>query len=230
MQDKELVCEALSALLGKCIKHGINPNMSLLDFHHRFFLAHHYSDVEEEFFIDVEEFFDHRFDYDYTNMTTSPGCMRGDEPYQRPFGWYRMAVKVLDKYPDRNWLGPNGWRSESAPGEWPVSFHGTSKDGARGIISCHYEAGKRQLYGRGIYSTPVLRIATDYYSTIFKSKKNGKSYKVVMQNRINPKEREKCKRDEFWLVRVPENTSKEEEKRIVERSIRPYGILIQEVE
>lgn len=136
-----------------------------------------------------------------------------------------MAVKVLDKYPDRNWLGPTGWRSESAPGEWPVSFHGTSEDGAKGIISFHYEAGKRKLYGRGIYSTPVLRS----FSTTFKSKKNEKSYRVVMQNRINPKEREKCKNNEYWLVRVPENTSKEEEKRIVERSIRPYGILIQEV-
>lgn len=228
MLDKELVCEALSALLGKCIKHGINPNISLLDYHHRFFLTHHYCDVEEEFFIDVEEFFDHRFDYDFTNMTTSPRCMRGDEPYHRPLGWYRMAVKVLDKYPDRNWLGPTGWRSESAPGEWPVSFHGTSEDGAKGIISFHYEAGKRKLYGRGIYSTPVLDIASSF-STTFKSKKNEKSYRVVMQNRINPKEREKCKKNEYWLVRVPENTSKEEEKRIVERSIRPYGILIQEV-
>ncbi|KAI4818451.1 hypothetical protein KUCAC02_011792 [Chaenocephalus aceratus] len=57
------------------------------------------------------------------------------------------------------WLGPYGWKSHSVAGEWPVSYHGTSSDGARGIIKTHYKAGDRALYGRGIYSTPDIHVA-----------------------------------------------------------------------
>ncbi|XP_034149356.1 uncharacterized protein LOC117594751 [Esox lucius] len=187
--------------------------------------------VQQEFFIDEQDFFDPDYDYDFTRLSTSSNCLRGDEPYERPCGWYRMALKVLDKYPDGNtWLGPDGWRSESAPGEWPVSYHGTTIDGAKSIIKCHFKAGSRDKFGRGIYSTPHLDIARDYYTKTFKSMTNGKTYRVVMQNRINPCERVICPEEErYWLVHVPEGTSEEEEMRIVENSIRPYGILIQEV-
>ena len=63
----------------------------------------------------------------------------------------------------------------------------------------------------------------------FKSNKTGKNYKVIMQNRINPQKRVITKKENYWLIPVPEGTSAEEEKRIVEESIRPYGILIKEV-
>ena len=86
--------------------------------------------------------------------------MRGDELYERPKGWYRMALKVKGKYPDGDtWLGTKGWRRHSVPGEWPVSYHGTSLDGAKGIIRSHYKAGDRSAYGRGIYSTPDIHVA-----------------------------------------------------------------------
>lgn len=67
------------------------------------------------------------------------------------------------------------------------------------------------------------------YSKTFKSKKTGKSYKVVMQNRINTKERKMCEDNDYWLVPVPEGTSAEDERQIVEHSIQLYGILIKEV-
>lgn len=71
------------------------------------------------------------------------GCMRGDEPYRRPYGWMRFALKVLNKYPDGNaWLGPDGWRSHSMPGEWPVSYHGTGLQEAKGIIQSYYQTGR----------------------------------------------------------------------------------------
>ncbi|XP_072538909.1 uncharacterized protein [Salminus brasiliensis] len=190
------------------------------------------SALRKELFVDMENFLDPRFDYDFSDDSDSDSeeCTRGGEPYTRPWGWYRFALKVLDKYPDGNaWLGPNGWRSQSSPGEWPVSFHGTSIEGARGIARSNYRAGDRQAYGRGIYSTPDIDIAEGYaMSKKFRSK-NGRTYEVIMQNRINPKKRVITGKEDYWLIPVPEGSSAEQEKQIVEASIRPYGILIKEV-
>lgn len=81
-------------------------------------------------FVDEEKFFDRKFDYDFTDVSDSESFVRGDEGYKRPCGWKRIALKVLDKYGDNTWLGPNGIWTYSVPGEWPVSCHGTSEDGA----------------------------------------------------------------------------------------------------
>lgn len=225
--------EALSALLGKKISavddgHPAKaaPTLSFDDFFKHLILnkKHSYAD---EFFINETEFFDPSYDFDFTNLSDTADCMRGDETYERPIGWYRMALKVKGKYPDGNtWLGPDGWRSYSVPGEWPVSYHGTGIEGARGIISTHYKPGHRQLYGRGIYSAPKLSIAETYCKT-FKSKFTGKTYEMVMQNRIKPEKMEI--HGKYWLIPVPAGTSPEEEERITESSIRPYGVLIREV-
>lgn len=189
------------------------------------------SALQNELFVDMEEFFDPGFDYDFRALTDSSQCSRGGEPYTRPVGWYRFALKVKDKYPDGNtWLGSVHWRIHSEAGEWPVSFHGTSIEGAKGITRSHYKAGPREAYGRGIYSTPDITIAEGYAMTkTFTSKKTGKTYKTIMQNRINPQKRKIITQKNFWLIPVPEGSTAEQEKEIVESSIRPYGILIQEV-
>ncbi len=191
------------------------------------------SSLRKEIFAIPDDFFDPKFDFDFTNKSESKSdeCMRGDEPYKRPYGWMRFALKVRDKYPDGNaWLGTDGWRSRSVPGEWPVSYHGTGFKGAEGIIQTHFKAGDRQAYGRGIYSSPDINVAEVYAkSKTFTSQKNGKTYKVIMQNRVDPKKREIIKQKNFWLVPVPEGTSAEKEKEIVESSIRPYGLLLKEV-
>ncbi|KAK5883923.1 hypothetical protein CesoFtcFv8_020197 [Champsocephalus esox] len=205
--------------------------LSLKDFHLRQILGKRQVD-KNEFFIDEKEFFDPQYDYDFTDLSDSAECMRGDEPYERPKGWYRMALKVKGKYPDGDtWLGPDGWRSHSVPGEWPASYHGTSLDGARSIIKSHYKAGDGAAYGRGIYSTPDIHVAEkEQYAKTFQSKKTGKSYKVILQNRINPERRELCQqKSDYWLIPVDEGTPALQEKEIVERAIRPYGILIQKV-
>ncbi|KAL7891012.1 hypothetical protein AOLI_G00004880 [Acnodon oligacanthus] len=188
------------------------------------------SAFRKEYFVDMDEFFDPKFDYNFRRRSKSSTCFRGGEPYTRPWGWYRFALKVLDKYPDGNtWLGPKGWRNESAPGEWPVSFHGTSIHGAKAIAETHYRAGPRETYGRGIYSTPVISKAERYAMSKRFTSKNGKTYKVIMQNRINPEKRVETVKADYWLIPVREGTSPAKEKKIVERSIRPYGILIKEV-
>ncbi|KAL1255896.1 hypothetical protein QQF64_013957 [Cirrhinus molitorella] len=189
--------------------------------------------LRKELFVISDDFFDPVFDFDFTNMSKSkfdPACMRGDEPYKRPYGWMRFALKVWDKYPDGNaWLGTVGWRNRSSPGEWPVSYHGTDLTGAEGIIRSHFKAGDRQAFGRGIYSSPDIGVADIFAkSKNFTSQKNGKTYKVIMQNRINPKKRE-IKDENIWLIPIPEGTSAEREKEIVKSSIRPYGLLLKSV-
>lgn len=183
-------------------------------------------------FICEEDFFDPEYNYDFTDLSDSAECARGGEYYARPKGWYRIALKVKSKYPDGDaWLGTNGWRSHSVPGEWPVSYHGTSLNGVNGIIRGYYKVGPRALYGRGIYSTPDIHIAEkEEYAQTFTSKATGKSYKVILQNRINPKNREICQRSDYWLIPVHEKASAKEEKEIVENPIRPYGILIKELQ
>ncbi|KAL0190464.1 hypothetical protein M9458_013162 [Cirrhinus mrigala] len=245
--DREVVLEALSTLLQTTVKpySGLKEKsgeLNIVNFlaiafgkHIDYVLSQQdtvagfISDVRHEMFVDMDEFFDPRFDFDFTNISDNSICMRGNEPYKRPCGWYRFALKVLDKYPDGNaWLGKDGWRSYSVAGEWPVSYHGTSIEGARGIIKSHYKAGPRELYGRGIYSTYDIEQASGY-SREFTSKKNGKKYRVLMQNRINPVMRTVCDRKDYWLIEVPEGSSPTVEKEIVEKSIRPYGILLKEV-
>ncbi|KAL7825761.1 hypothetical protein SRHO_G00334990 [Serrasalmus rhombeus] len=185
--------------------------------------------LRKELFVNMSEFFDPKFDCDFRHGSDSSECSRGGEPYARPWGWYRFGLNVLDKYPDGNaWLGPDGWRDESVPGEWPVSFHGTGVDGAKAIARSCFRAGPRDLYGPGIYSTPDIRIASAFTKQ-FESN-NGKKYEVIMQNRINPKKRKIIEEEkDYWLIPVPEGTPLEEVKKITKEFIRPYGILIKEV-
>ena len=182
--------------------------------------------------IDENEFFDPRFDYDFTNLRDTETFRRGGEVYERPCGWQRFALRVnllltyltfclflplicytqlqvcwllcsiqnqkncwiiamffianiqfctytwsmthitlisisfhclifkmtkeqrptkpfqchvnilsqvLDDYDGNAWLGTQYRSTQSVPGEWPVSYHGTSKKGADGIIEGHYK-------------------------------------------------------------------------------------------
>ncbi|XP_038561403.1 uncharacterized protein LOC119893362 [Micropterus salmoides] len=185
--------------------------------------------TRKHFLIDENEFFHPNYDYDFTHLKDTKTYYRGGEVYERPCGWKRFALRVLDKYDGNTWLGNRYRSTESVPGEWPVSYHGTSKEGAEGIIAGFYKPGPRQLYGRGIYSTPNITEAKNYAKT-FTSKNDGKRYKVVLQNRINPAYRQKHRNNgDYWLVSIPEGTSVTEEQKMVERAIRPYGLLLREV-
>ena len=163
-------------------------------------------------------FLDPSFDYDFRDESDDGRVyIRGGEEYKRPYGWYRFAMKVLDKYEDNTWLGGIGIRTESTAGEWPVSYHGTTREGAEGIASEGYDEkySIRRLYGDGIYSSPELNIA-EHFATKFS--KDGKSYKIVLQNRVSPAKLRKVKEedDKYWIVD--------------DSNIRPYGILVKEVD
>lgn len=161
--------------------------------------------------------------------------LRGNELYVRPCGWNRAALRVMQKYDDGDrWLG-------TGAEAWPVSYQGKNMDGS--LILTHsgnpddqpnfLDAAAASLVnvetkGRGVYSTPDIRIASKYCKR-FKSKVDGKTYQVVLQNRINPQKRQKCQREDIWLVFIPQDTNDVKTRAIVQESIRPYGLLLKQV-
>ncbi|KAJ8000125.1 hypothetical protein DPEC_G00201600 [Dallia pectoralis] len=138
--------------------------------------------------VNLSEFLDPQFDYNFTNVKDGEAVFtRGREPYARPCGWNRVALKVLKKYRDGDgWLG-------TGDEAWPVSYHGPAMDGFQGIIRYVHDDdddddGNKSsaTLGRGVYSTPDINIA-EKFSKSFTSKVDNKTYKVVLQNRNNPR-------------------------------------------
>lgn len=124
-----------------------------------------------------------------------------------------------------------------------MSYNGHNMDGSQGIILTHggspseepkfLDAAAASLVtgetrGRGVYSTPDVKLA-EKYCRRFKSKVDGKMYKVVLQNRINPEKRVKCQREDIWLVYVPQGCNDIQTRTIVQESVRPYGLLLKQV-
>lgn len=154
--------------------------------------------------------------------------------YIRPCGWDRAALRVSQQYDGGDqWLG-------TGKDAWPVSYHGHNMDGSLGIIltrdgnpddspqfleACAASMIREKTSGRGVYSTPDIQLA-ERYCKLFTSKVDGKRYKVVLQNRINPQSRKSCNRDGLWLVYIPENSTEVKTKAIVQESLRPYGLLL----
>ncbi|XP_046439670.1 uncharacterized protein LOC124190846 [Daphnia pulex] len=168
---------------------------------------------------------DEQFHKDFTD-TSDNGVefYRGGSNYIRPCGWQRYALKVKGKYPDDIWLKGKYRRADeysSAEGEWPVSYHGTSLNNGLSIAEEGFKLsqGTRFLYGKGIYSTPDIGVASLYAMTV---NVDGKSYKFVLQNRVNPTNLKKvCKAvtgvGEYWISPNDDD-------------IRPYGFCVREVE
>ncbi|GMH46130.1 hypothetical protein BSKO_14094 [Bryopsis sp. KO-2023] len=159
---------------------------------------------------------DPRYNFDFTNVqdTGQVFYRGGAEIYKRPYGWKRFALAVLGKYESSEWLGPDGIRESSAPGEWPVSYHGTCRGGAESISEVGFKLseGKRFAFGRGIYTTPDVDVAAAY---AMEFDYQGQRYKVVLQTRVNPWTL--CKLDDkVWLTKK-------------ETDVRPYGILIKKM-
>jgi len=154
------------------------------------------------------------FHYDFPLSDDGTVYHRGPHVYRRPYGWKRYALKVRGKYENNIWLGEPGNRTNSTPGEWSVSYHGTSESGAQGISKEGYKMGTRFRFGKGIYSSPSIAVA-EQYAQVFPH--NGASYLIVFQNRCNPNRinvvpASKCGAcDDYWITEREEDT-------------RPYGI------
>ncbi|XP_042361853.1 uncharacterized protein LOC121957378 [Plectropomus leopardus] len=188
--------------------------------------------------INLQDFFHPQYNYDFTHIKDgNKEFLRGNEPYVRPCGWNRIALRVTQKYDCGDvWLG----KGKDA---WPVSYHGRNMDGSLGIILTHSGSPddepkfldaaaatlvREETRGRGVYSTPDVKMAEKYCKK-FKSKVDGKTYKVVLQNRINPEKRQKCQREDVWLIYIPKEFSDVQTRATVQESIRPYGLLLKQV-
>ena len=139
------------------------------------------------------DFLDFAYDYDFTHINdSSVSFSRGGHSYKRPCGWQRYALKVDNKYGSNTWLGQT-----DAPGEWPVSYHGTGYHNCLSIADEGFKLAKgvRFAFGRGIYSTPNVATA-ELYAKEFRWT-NGERYKVVIQSRVNPANL--YKGGDFWI-------------------------------
>lgn len=167
---------------------------------------------------------DPTFHYDFRKVKNdSKKYMRGGFEYKRPYGWNRLAVKVLGKYENDAWLGPNGIRTRGDSAEWPVSYHGTNSKNAKLILKQGYKPGPRMKFGKGIYTSASLEMVERFYAQEFTH--DGKTYKIALQNRVNPDRLEiipasKTRQGaDYWLSPCSH-----------ENDVRPYGILIREVQ
>ncbi|KAH8765611.1 hypothetical protein BGZ57DRAFT_531578 [Hyaloscypha finlandica] len=155
-------------------------------------------------------FLDPSFHFDFTHINDyGVSFSRGGHVYKRPCTWQRYALKVTDKFGSNTWLG-----STDAPGEWPVSYHGTGYHNCLSIADEGFKLAKgvRFAYGRGIYSTPNVATA-EMYAKEFTSKDGGK-YKVVIQSRVNPANLNKF--GDYWVSPRDED-------------LRPYGLCIKKI-
>ena len=149
---------------------------------------------------------DPTWDYDFTNESDGNKTFtRGGYPYSRPCGWKRIAIKVIGKYGDETWLGQT-----NSKGEWAVSYHGTEQPVFDNICAEGYHVGTRNVYGKGVYSSPDIKETVRYaYSFNYK----GVDYLGIFQNRINPKSITIVKDGKYWVCPDPAN-------------IRPYGLCV----
>ena len=172
------------------------------------------------FYID-DSLLDSKFDYDFTKKgNDGKKYYRGGYQYQRPYGWKRYAIKVLGRFENDEWLGEQGQRFESSKGEWPVSYHGTGKSATGSIAQDGYllSKGKRFKFGRGIYSTPSIEVASKYAQ---KFEHEGKEYKIVFQNRVCP--------DNLAIIDAKTTGVGEYWVQPRQDLIRPYGICIKDL-
>ena len=165
--------------------------------------------------------FDPTYDFDFSKVKDDKKIYRrGGHRYYRPYGWNRIALKVRGKYDEGDeWLGPDGLRIEGAPNEWAVSYHGTKAEHVGNIIKEGFKPGPREKFGRGIYSSPSLKIVDERYAQEFSY--GGKKYKIAIQTRVNP--------DRVKIIPATKTGVEAEYWISQEGDIRPYGVITKEI-
>lgn len=170
------------------------------------------------------------------NYTADMGTeqMRGGLPYFLPTGWFRHALKVVDKFPeDQLWLG-----STNADGEWAVGFHGTHAKAVKGIKDEGLRKTSRDIMQSEAvaqkgedYNKPGLYIATHCtggahpaYTKEFSVPSNtgeNETFCVVFQCRVKPGQ---------FTTHLPPVKVGQAWRFVDSDAIRPYGILVKKEE
>ena len=65
-----------------------------------------------------------------------------------------------------------------------MSYHGTDVSSAEKIMKEGYRHVPRELFGKGIYTSPILEMVERLYAKVFSH--DGKTFKIALQNRVNP--------------------------------------------
>ncbi|CAF3486087.1 unnamed protein product [Rotaria sp. Silwood1] len=173
---------------------------------------------------------EHNFDYRESGVIEED--TRGGYPYYLPIGWYRHALRVLDKYEkDPTWIGRT-----NAKGEWAVAYHGTNTNAVTGIIKHGLlvsaikrdamrdeaiEQGGEDAASPGVYvATHCEGGAYPQYTlpfTVTVSPSKFERFSLVFQCRVKP--------EKFTIHKAPVTTG--EAWRFVDPNcVRPYGILL----
>lgn len=163
--------------------------------------------------------FDPKFDYKYTDERSArirrKSGKRGNEAYLPPKGWCKLALAVMGKYKNDQWLGKdNGW---------PVVYHGTRarptymhsivREGFK-VKGGKEAAINGEVFGSGIYVTPDPEYAQRYAKKQKLVAAWGDELDIVFACRVKPKKFEKEKSDPpIWRVSDP-------------RHCRPFAILL----
>jgi ubiquitin len=99
-------------------------------------------EFKEKIKIFSDDLLDSKYDYDFTMINDNGKVYtRGGETYNRPCGWKRIALKVLGKYENDDWLGLNDDKSV-----WPVAYHGTNLDGLKGICLNGFDLSRLERF------------------------------------------------------------------------------------
>ena len=79
-----------------------------------------------------------------------------------------------------HWIKINERETEN----WAITYHGTKSHVFNSICREGYKVGPRDAYGRGVYSSPSIEVASGY-AEIFTFE--GATYIGVLQNRVDQK-------------------------------------------
>ncbi|KAK6499864.1 hypothetical protein TWF481_010221 [Arthrobotrys musiformis] len=165
----------------------------------------------------AKEFLEPDADLDFTDMEDDgKKYYRGEDEYHLPYGYMRYGLKVKGKYDSDSWLQKKTTVRGQKKNIWPVSYHGTSMANAKSIAKEGFDLAKGVsfAFGYGIYSAPHPNTARGYAKTF---SFEGKSYIVLMQNRVNPHNLQRVGSGNIWIS--PSNGD-----------IRPYGLCIKQVD
>jgi hypothetical protein len=168
---------------------------------------------------------------------------RGNRPYYLPVGWYRHALRVIDKYGNQEtrWLGMT-----NGPNEWTVAYHGTKWYAVRSIVDTVLGPGRADFYRceavqiigaradtDGIYLATHCNGGSDndryaeHFTVNLPTGNAGTTecYRIVFQCRVQP--------DAFtehnWAIGTPASPLIREIRVFERDAIRPYGILLRKI-
>ena len=118
-------------------------------------------------------------------------------PYYCPIGWKFIGIKI----------------NERETKDWAISYHGTSLHVFNAICEGGYKVGPGGRYGRGVYSSPNIEVASQYAQSFTFE---GVTYIGVLQNRVNQNGVNIVNGGQYWVCPNPAN-------------IIPCGLCVKEV-